>query len=749
MADISTQIINMATMSNVVHILAIIAMVVAMYAIKTLYFEALKYIVKLIFRICYRIEITGLEHCLNAGSRVIVIANHTSLIDVPILGACLPGKYMFAVNSEIAKQWWVKIPAILTKTYAIDPASPLQTKSLIKEVSNGNKCIIFPEGRITTTGSLMKVYEGAAIIAEKSDAVILPIFIDGAQYSPFSYITDKVKVRWFPKIKLTISPARKITAPSDLKGKEKREFLAHKVYDIMSNMVFEGTEIDHNIFISLIKAYDFFGAKHIICEDISREKLNYHQLITKAFAFSRIIAKKIAKIDNIGLMLPNTNINIVALFGLAKLGISPALINYISGLPNIISCCKTCRITTIITSRKFITTAKLEHIVTTLTNYSIKFLYLEDLTATTTTKLTAALWHMAPRRIIYNNIPFSLDKPAVTVFTSGSDSVPKGVALSHKNIQTNASQIMASIDLNIQDILFNPLPSFHAFGLTIGTIMPILNGIKVFSYPSALHYKIIPEMIYDTRATLLISTNTFLSGYQKFAHPYDFSNLRYVFAGAEKLSPATKQTWSEQYGCRILEGYGASEASPVIAINTPMHNKTDTVGKILPGISYRLTKHEYDLNSSRLWIKGNNVMLGYILASEPGVIRPLSDGWHDTGDIVKISTTGFITIIDRAKRFAKIAGEMISLSAVESMLSCVWKEHTSVAINIPCTKKGEKIICITTNKNATQTDLIAYCTQHGLAAIAIPNKVIIVAELPKLATGKINYPQIKKNISEQ
>jgi acyl-[acyl-carrier-protein]-phospholipid O-acyltransferase / long-chain-fatty-acid--[acyl-carrier-protein] ligase len=741
-------IIQLNNITNIIYILIALGIIIAICTIKIRYFEVLQYIAKLIFKICYRVEITGLEHCINAGDKVIVIANHTSLIDAPILAACLPGKYMFAVNSEIAKQWWVKIPSILTKTYAIDPGNPVQTKSLIKAVKNGNKCIIFPEGRITTTGSLMKVYEGAAIIAEKSDAVILPIFIDGAQYSPFSYITDKVKVRWFPKIKLTISPHRKVTASPGLKGKAKREFLAHKVYDIMSNMVFEGTELHHNIFISLIKAYNFFGAKHIICEDITREKLNYSQLITKALAFSSAISRKITKTDSVGLMLPNTNANIIALFGLAKLGVTPALINYISGLPNIISCCKTCRITTIITSRKFIAAAKLEHIVKTLNNYSIKWIYLEDLAVPTTTKLKASLWSVIPRKIIYNNIPFSLNKAAVIVFTSGSDSVPKGVALSHKNIQTNASQLMASMDLNIQDILFNPLPSFHAFGLTIGTIMPIINGIKVFSYPSALHYKIIPEMIYDVEATLLISTNTFLSGYQKFAHPYDFSNLRYVFAGAEKLSLATKQTWYEQYGCRILEGYGASEASPVIAINTPMHHKIDTVGKILPGISHKLTKHEYDENSGKLWIKGNNVMLGYILASAPGVIEPLKDGWHDTGDIVTISATGFVTIIDRAKRFAKIAGEMISLSIVETMLNSVWKQHTSVAISMAHEKKGEQIICITTNKDATKKDLITYCNQHDIAAITIPNKIIIVTELPKLATGKINYPQIKKNISE-
>ena len=327
--------------------------------------------------------------------------------------------------------------------------------------------------------------------------------------------------------------------------------------------------------------------------------------------------------------------------------------------------------------------------------------------------------------------------------------MPKGVLLSHKNIQTSINQVTSSIDFNIQDVVFNPLPIFHAFGLTCGTLMPILRGIKVFTYPSPLHYRIIPEMIYDTNATALVGTSTFLSGYQKFAHPYDFSNLRYVFAGAEKLNLQTRQFWFEQFGCRILEGYGATEASPVISINTPMHNKTATAGRILPGITHKLTPHEGVEDGGRLYVRGDNIMLGYIFPDNPGVVVPPEDGWHDTGDIVTVDESGFVTIVDRAKRFAKIAGEMVSLSSVENMVNFLWPAHTQAAVSISCDRKGEKIICLTDNPDADRKAVIDYCQQHKISELTIPNKILIVDEVPTLATGKVNYVAIKDYVRAQ
>lgn len=735
---------------DIIKIFVLLNTITACCLFKILSFETVQVILRTLMKIFYRVEIKGIENCLNAGKRVIVIANHVSLLDVPLLGACLPGKYMFAVNTQIAKRWWVKLPSILTKTYTIDPSSAIKTKSLIQEVADGNRCIIFPEGRLTTTGSLMKIYDGVALIAENANAVILPIYIDGPQYSPFSYITDKVKVRWFPKVTLTISPARKITAPSDLKGKKRREYLSQTVYDTMSNMVFEGREFHQNLFISLLESCKFFGYRHVICEDINRKPANYYTLITKSLILRKCLKPIIAKQQNIGVFLPNSIGLIATIFSLFALGKTPALLNYASGLPNIISCCRTGKITTIISSRKFVEVGKFDGVIAALSNLKIKIIFLEDIAEKISIKqkISTAAWPLCNAKFLYNKIPNRLHDPAVMLFTSGSEGLPKAVMLSHKNIQTAVNQMISSIDLNIQDIAFNPLPIFHSFGLSCGTLMPIFNGIKVFTYPSPLHYRIIPEIIYDTNATVLVGTSTFLTGYQKFAHPYDFCNLRYVFAGAEKVNPQTRQFWFEQFGCRILEGYGATEASPVISINTPMHHKTNTAGRLLPGMEYKLTPHGGVTDGGRLWVKGGNIMLGYMLPENPGMLCPPPGGWHDTGDIVTVDDSKFITIIDRAKRFAKIAGEMVSLSAVENMLNFIWPTTSQVVVSIACDRKGEKIVCVTNNKKADKKDIIQYCQSHHVSELTIPGEIIIVDEVPTLATGKTNYVEILQKVKD-
>jgi acyl-[acyl-carrier-protein]-phospholipid O-acyltransferase/long-chain-fatty-acid--[acyl-carrier-protein] ligase len=750
--SIITMMLSKASLSlvEIIQIFVLANTITAIYLFKILSFEALQVIARSIFKILYRVEVKGIEHCINAGKRVLVIANHVSFLDAPLLGACLPGQYMYAINTEIAKRWGISLACALTKTYSIDARNSIKTKSLIQEVANGNRCIIFPEGRITTTGSLMKVYDGVAMIAKNANAVILPVFIDGAEYSPFSYMRGKFRIRWFPKIKLTISPARHLLAPDYLVGKQKREYLAQVVYDTMTNMIFEGQEFDSNLFISLLESCKFYGYRHTICEDMQREQNSYYKLISKSLVLRKPLAKIAEESEYLGIILPNSVGLIVTIFSLFSLGKVPALLNYSSGIPSIASCCKTAKISKIITSRKFVELGGLEEMITALEQLKLDIVYLEDLAESVTKlqKLTAAMWPIMSKQVLYRKIPPRLNKGAALLFTSGSEGQPKGVLLSHKNLQTAVHQVSSSIDLNIKDVLFNPLPIFHSFGLACGTIMPILHGIKVFTYPSPLHYRIIPEMIYDTDATVVVGTSTFLNGYQKFAHPYDFCNVRYVFAGAEKLNLQTRQSYFEQFGVRILEGYGATETSPVISINTPMHHKQGSAGRILPGMDYKLTPHEGVEDGGRLWVRGGNVMLGYFLPDNPGVLQPPKDGWHDTGDIVNVTEDGFVTIIDRAKRFAKIAGEMISLTSVENILNFLWPAYQQAVLSLPCDRKGEKIICVTNNPNADRKQVIDYCATNKISELNIPAQVVYMSEIPTFATGKVNYPAIKEELED-
>ncbi|MGH8552683.1 MAG: AMP-binding protein, partial [Methylococcales bacterium] len=336
------------------------------------------------------------------------------------------------------------------------------------------------------------------------------------------------------------------------------------------------------------------------------------------------------------------------------------------------------------------------------------------------------------------------DSPAVVLFTSGSEGAPKGVVLSHANLLANREQLAARVDFSSGDIILNVLPLFHSFGLTAGTLLPLLSGMRTFLYPSPLHYRIVPEISYDINATILFGTNTFLAGYAQHAHPYDFYSIRYVFAGAEKLQDETRLIWSTKFGIRIFEGYGATETGPVLAANTPMDNLYGAVGRLLPGIEYRFEEVPGIANGARLHVRGPNVMLGYLLASRPGAIVPpcscFGEGWYDTGDIVDIDENGFLSIRGRVKRFAKIGGEMVSLAAAENLAAKVWPSGQHAVVALPDPKKGEQLVLITDVSGANRHEILK--NAKGIGEINLPKLVVPVDSVPLMGSGKIDYPAV-------
>ena len=393
---------------------------------------------------------------------------------------------------------------------------------------------------------------------------------------------------------------------------------------------------------------------------------------------------------------------------------------------------------------------RLEHVTDELVK-NVKIVYLEDLKPTITLlDKIHGLFNAWTARVSYRHKKGDTkpDDPAVVLFTSGSEGTPKGVVLSHKNILVNALQLSTKIDFSAQDIIFNALPMFHSFGLTAGTLLPLISGMRTFYYPTPLHYRIVPEMVYEVNATILFGTNTFLKGYARFAHPYDFYSIRYVFAGAEKVHDDTRRIWNERFGIRILEGYGATETSPVLATNTPMEIKSGTVGQFLPGIEHKLIAVPGVAKGERLIVKGPNVMRGYLLHDNPGVIvQPESTegrGWYDTGDIVEIDNDGFITICGRAKRFAKIGGEMVSLTTIEELVGKCWPENHHAVVAIPDSSKGEQLVLVTSFDRAERKELVDFIRGNGVGEINVPKNIIKVNEIPLLGTGKTNYQAVEE-----
>lgn len=708
--------------------------VIAWVMLKTLPTNAFRDLISIIFRAFMRLEVEGLENIRKAGPAPIIALNHVSLLDGALALAITEEEPVFAIDYAFAKKWWVRPLLTKCKFLPLDPTKPMATRSLIKVIQDGSPVGIFPEGRLTVTGTLMKVYDGAAMVADKTGAMIVPVRIDGLEKSYASYLTSShVRRRLFPKVKVTILEPVKLDVPLELKGRKRRIAAGAALYQIMSALMFRTADTDNTVLGRVIESAHEYGGKKLAVEDPLSGKLSYAKLLTGAAVLGAKFKKMFPADKTLGVMLPNANGTAATVLGVMSAGKVPAMLNFTAGAANILSACKTAEVRHVLCSRAFVTQAKLGPVVEELEK-QVEFVWLDEL-RTQITFLDKIFGLIRKYRPLVKR---SADDPAVILFTSGSEGAPKGVVLTHRNILSNAAQAASRIDFHPGDKVFNILPMFHSFGLTAGTILPLVSGVPIFLYPSPLHYRIVPELIYVSNATIVFGTDTFLNGYARSAHPYDLRSIRYIFSGAEPVKASTREVYMEKFGLRILEGYGVTEAAPVISLNTPMYNRSGTVGKIMPGMEWKLEPVAGIDEGGRLLIRGANVMAGYMRADNPGVIEPLPEGWHDTGDIVIIDEDGFVKIRGRAKRFAKIGGEMISLAAVETLAAQLWPGALSVVSAVPDAKKGERVVLLTDQPNATRSEFLAFAKAKGATEMMVPAEVT-VGKVPVLGSGKIDF----------
>jgi acyl-[acyl-carrier-protein]-phospholipid O-acyltransferase / long-chain-fatty-acid--[acyl-carrier-protein] ligase len=723
---------GLGTLFALLGIANLIAMVLIMAAWGR---EGIQDVGSFLFKTFFGLEVRGREHLPPAGSRTIIAPNHVSLVDAPVMHSILPTHAAFAIDTGMANTPWVKPFLRFVKAYSVDPTKPLGTRKLIAAVKDGETLVIFPEGRLTVTGGLMKVYDGTAMIADKADAEIVPVRIDGPERSHFGYLNRyQAKKAWFPKTVVTILPPERLKLPDGLKGKARRQAAGAALQDIMVNTAVRTANLDQTLFQALVEAKTTRDTGKPAIEDPMGTKLSYGKLITSAQVLGAKFTLLAPVGASVGVMLPNSAAVAVTFFALQTVGRVPAMLNFTAGAQSILAACKAANVEVILTSRAFVEKAHLENIVKRLSEVA-KVVYLEDIRATIgiADKLRGMRAGQRPQ------VVRSAGDPAAILFTSGSEGLPKGVVLSHKNMLANAMQSLNRVAVNGQDKVFNVLPVFHSFGLTAGLVMPLVGGVPVYLYPTPLHYRIVPELVYSSNATILFGTDTFLNGYARMAHPYDFARVRLILAGAEAVKERTRQIYMERFGVRILEGYGVTETAPVLAINTPLANKAGTVGRLSPLMEARLDPVPGISEGGRLFVRGPNVMLGYMRAENPGVLEPPEDGWHDTGDIVSIDTQGFLTIRGRVKRFAKIAGEMVSLSAVEALSAELWPNLITVVVSLPDARKGERLVLLTRDGSCRREDFQKHARMNGATELMVPSEIMTVSAVPLLGSGKPDY----------
>lgn len=505
---------------------------------------------------------------------------------------------------------------------------------------------------------------------------------------------------------------------------------------------YDAREGERPIFDALIEARDRYGDKEIL-EDQDRKPLTYTGLIRAAFVLGRKIADLTQPGERVGILLPSSMGVVVTFYGLHAYGRVPVMLNFTSGARNLKAACMAAGVQRILTARRFVEQAKLEDLVDSL-EQTAEIVWLDDLRKTVglKDKVFGLLAGMFPRRFRVEAKPTDT---GVILFTSGSFGAPKGVVLTQGNLIANVEQVAAHIDLDPNWVMFNPLPTFHCFGLTGGVLLPILTGMKAFEYPSPLHAKQIVALLPDVKASILLATDTFINQYARVAGPDDFASLQFIVCGAEKVRDETHHLFNTRFcGLPVLEGYGATEAAPVVAVNQPNFNRPGTVGKLLPGMESRLDPVEGIDRGGRLYLRGPNVMAGYLAEGDPDGVEPLAGGWHDTGDICDIDADGVVTILGRVKRFAKIGGEMVSLTAVEGFAEAVWPEARHAVVSVPDSKKGERLVLVTDRPDAEVGSLAAWAKSHGAPELAVPKKILKVPEVPVLGTGKTDYVAIQR-----
>jgi acyl-[acyl-carrier-protein]-phospholipid O-acyltransferase/long-chain-fatty-acid--[acyl-carrier-protein] ligase len=698
-----------------------------------------------LLRMLFRFRAENVE-VLQTPGPVLLLPNHASWFDWLFLSVLLDSDWRFVTSKEAAQISPVHRLIMINRfSFPVETDSPYALKRIAEYLQAGGKLVIFPEGRLSRTGSLMKLYEGTGFLLLKTQAKVITCYLRGASRLRFS--PNPNRKQCFPPVSAHFSAV--LTPPkfADMSTLRARQKLTRWLNDVMVRQQFdvEMAASPANISAAIVETACQCPSA-IALQDVTRKKLTYRRLLAGSAALAGQWKSLLSTGGGrrVGLLLPNANAVPATLLSLWAVDRVPAIFNFSAGVPAMLSCAQLAEVKQVITSRVFLERARLN--LQPMMDAGIEFIFLEDVRARIS---RAQQWQALAQTILNPESivgPQQHDSPAVILFTSGSEGPPKGVELTHGNLLANVRQMLAVNDFVDTDRVFNALPLFHSFGL-MGLLVPLARGMYVFLYPSPLHYRVIPSVLYDLDCTVFFGTNTFLNGYARKAHPYDFRSLRVLITGAEKLQEVTANAWARQFGVRVLEGYGATECSPVVTINTWPNPRYGSAGKFVPGIEYKFEAVDGVGEGGRLWVRGPNIMRGYLNA-EPNAKFKAQGGWYDTGDIARVDEDGFLYILGRLKRFAKVSGEMVSLTAVEEALAGAFPQYgirfQAAVITRPDEDRGEALIAVSNEPKFNLEEIRAAIKAKGLSNLCVPREVKYVRDIPKLGTGKVNHRELQK-----
>ena len=686
-----------------------------------------------------RVRIRGAEHLRTGRRGLLVAANHQGPPDPLALALSLPAGTLFCVHpdSRPGPVWRWLLGWVEFVPFDGEDAGVLAR--LEAHLRPGGVAAVFPEGLPSAGGALARVDGRVVLAAARAGAMVAVAHIDGGQHHRGSPREMALRRRLLPPLAITV------LAPCDPPSGPDPAVAARWLGDRLALAWVGHFQGCRTLWQALCGAARRFGRGRCLISDATGAQAGYGRILLRSWVLGAVLARDTDAGEVVGVLLPTTVAAVVTFFALHARGRIPAVLNFTVGSGPLVQACRSAGIRRICTSRRFVARAGLEGVVSGLEAAGCRIVFLEDLARgiTVREKLAGVLAACFPAwsygRVCRSVAP---EDAAVILFTSGSEGAPKGVVLSHDNLLSNTVQIQTRVELRADDRMLNVLPMFHAFGLTFGALAPLLTGVASHCFPSPLEYRRVPKLAYARRSTILVSTDTFLSGYGRAAADGDFSAMRHVFAGAEPLREATRRLWVERFGVRILEGYGTTETGPALSINVPLAQRSGSVGRLLPGLAWHLEPVPGIGAGGLLWVRGANVMRGYLVPGGGGALTPpvtrLGAGWYDTGDVVRLDAEGYLYIVGRAKRFAKVGGEMVSLAALEALAASVWPDHAHVAVGEPDPRKGERLVLVTDHPQPERGALVAAAQAQGLGPLHLPGRILSVAVMPRLATGKLD-----------